>query len=120
MPPKPLLLLSRTGRANRLRRVATAALAAHGLIGARLRTLSIQDNVLFHEGDAAVIDFDDCGLGPWAYDFAAALAYLRLRPDWGLLRDGFFRGYASVRPAPVRHVEQLDGLILGRLTGVAL
>lgn len=61
-----------------------------------------QHNVLFHEGEIRLIDFDDTGYGFWSMDIAAAMAPT-LDPTQG--RDGIMevlRAYESVAPLPPR------------------
>ncbi len=41
-------------------------------------------NVLFADGEARAIDFDDCGFGYWIYDIATALENWRTTPEWPL------------------------------------
>jgi Ser/Thr protein kinase RdoA (MazF antagonist) len=55
-------------------------------------------NVLFHQGRARPIDFDDCGFAPLRYDVGVALWELRHRPDYDAYRAAFLAGYRSVRP----------------------
>ena len=110
------------GRAERLRPHAAWArgvldgLDARGLIHADLHF----HNVVFAKGEARPIDFDDCGTGPWAYDFAASLERLRFRADWPAPLTPFLRGYERERPAPRAHLDALDPAIAGRIVGLCL
>ncbi len=63
-----------------------------GLIHGDLR----QANLLVHEGRTAVIDFDDCGYGWFAYDLAAALSFIEHEPRVPELIDSWLRGYRRV------------------------
>ena len=68
-------------------------------------------NILWNEGTAAVIDFDDMGLGLIAQDIAIAIYYLRGEGD----REArFLTGYKSIAPLP--HIEsiELEALIASR------
>ena len=68
-------------------------------------------NVLWHEGTAAVIDFDDMGLGLVAQDIAIAIYYLRGEGD----REAkFLAGYESVAPLPHIENHELEALIASR------
>jgi Ser/Thr protein kinase RdoA (MazF antagonist) len=77
---------------------------AFGLIHADLHL----GNVLFHGGEARVIDFDDCGRGHWIYDPAVLLSDYRRRSNWEDMRDALVRGYERACPFPedqLRHLE---------------
>ncbi len=67
------------------------------------------DNVLFHRGEARLIDFDDCGFGYPIYDMAVALWELRWRDDWPAWRDAFAAGYGTLPDA-----DRLDTFIAAR------
>jgi Ser/Thr protein kinase RdoA (MazF antagonist) len=101
----------RTRRA--MQRMGTAS-DAWGLIHADLHLR----NVLFAGDEARAIDFDDCGPGPWTYDFAATLAGSWDRSDWPELRRALLEGYASVRPLP--DLTYLDLMMTARLVSAAL
>lgn len=79
-----------------------------GLIHGDLR----QANLLDDAGDLAVIDFDDCGLGWFTYDLAAALSFVEHSPDVPELIDSWLRGYRTVAE-PV-DVEMIPTFILYR------
>jgi len=64
-----------------------------GLIHADLH----QNNYLFQNGRAGVIDFDDCGYGHWLYDLAVTLYCLRNHPDFVALREALLTGYRRSR-----------------------
>jgi Ser/Thr protein kinase RdoA (MazF antagonist) len=67
-----------------------------GLIHADLRLAN-----LMADGDRlTAIDFDDCGLGWWAYDLAAALSFIETDPRLPDLIARWCDGYA--RAAPLR------------------
>ncbi len=69
---------------------------AFGLVHADLH----QENFLFRRGAVAAIDFDDCGWGHYASDFAVTLSELGGREDFAALRDALFSGYADVTDLP--------------------
>ncbi|TYO91234.1 phosphotransferase enzyme family protein [Oceanicella actignis] len=80
-----------------------AALAAYGdgadrfgLIHADLRLA----NLLVCDDAIAVIDFDDCGFGWFAYDFAAAISFIEREPWIPALQEAWLEGYARVAPLP--------------------
>jgi Ser/Thr protein kinase RdoA (MazF antagonist) len=61
-------------------------------------------NVLFERERVALIDFDDCGSGPYGYDLAAPLISLAYRAkrktirSFDACRDALLAGYASGAP----------------------
>ena len=77
---------------------------AYGLIHADL----YPENVLFKDGKAFPIDFEDCGFGFWMWDIAVALCEWAWGKDWEMMRDAFRQGYSRVRMLPERQWAQLD------------
>jgi Ser/Thr protein kinase RdoA (MazF antagonist) len=80
---------------------------AYGLIHADL-SLGEEGNVLFHQGQARPIDFDDCGFGYWVYDLAVPLAHWQTAAQWAVYRQALLDGYVRVRPlsqAQLTHLE---------------
>lgn len=67
-----------------------------GLVHADLRLA----NLLEKDGRLGVIDFDDCGFGWFAYDFAAAVSFLEHEPWIPDLAAAWLEGYAAVAPPP--------------------
>jgi Ser/Thr protein kinase RdoA (MazF antagonist) len=65
-----------------------------GLIHADLRLA----NLLVHGDRLAVIDFDDCGLSWFAYDFAAAVSFFEHDPIVPTLAEAWARGYRASVP----------------------
>jgi Ser/Thr protein kinase RdoA (MazF antagonist) len=81
---------------SRAEREVTQRLAAYGtgpgrfgLIHADLRLA----NLLASDGRTAVIDFDDCGLGWYLYDLAAAVSFFEDDPAVPGLIDAWLAGY---------------------------
>jgi Ser/Thr protein kinase RdoA (MazF antagonist) len=65
-----------------------------GLVHADLRLAN-----LIIDGDRlSVIDFDDCGISWYLYDFAAAISFLEHEPYIPELRDAWIAGYRTVAP----------------------
>lgn len=54
-------------------------------------------NLLVHEDQLCVIDFDDAAWGYEPYDIAAALVHQQTRPDFLALRTALIEGYRTVR-----------------------
>lgn len=79
-----------------------------GLIHGDLR----QANLLDDDGALAVIDFDDCGFGWFAYDLAAALSFIEHRPEVPELVDSWLRGYRTV--AEPGDVEMIPTFVMYR------
>ena len=67
-------------------------------------------NMMWHQGELAVFDFDDSGLGLPIQDLATSLYYL----DTEEQDQAFLTGYASVRPLPEYSNEFLQLLFLQR------
>lgn len=54
---------------------------------------------LIAQGDRIwVIDFDDCGLSWFGYDFAASVSFIEHDPALSALRDAWIAGYDSITP----------------------
>lgn len=90
--------------------------ATFGLIHADLHL----GNVIFADGEARAIDFDDCGFGYWAHDLAVLLGYWRLDPDWQAMRDGLLGGYAAIEPFPADQLDYLDLFMTARRVSLLL
>jgi Ser/Thr protein kinase RdoA (MazF antagonist) len=90
-----LALLERTADFLRARLARLGAGADRfGLIHADLRLAN-----LLAVGDALhVIDFDDCGFGWFAYDFAASVSFFEEDPAIPALFDAWLDGYRTVAP----------------------
>ncbi len=89
---------------------------ARGLIHADLD----MSNVLFYNGAARAIDFDDCGFGYWVYDLAAVLHEYLGYENWLAFRDALLCGYARLRPLPDKQLEHLDALVAARIVSLTL
>lgn len=64
-------------------------------------------NLMWHEGNLAVFDFDDCAIGLPAQDVAVTVYYL----DEQEIIDAFLEGYETVQPLP--KVSQEQSKVLG-------
>ena len=81
-----------------------------GLIHADLRLA----NLLVHEGQTSVIDFDDCGWSWLLYDLGAALSFIEDDPRVPALIDAWVRGYRRVRPLPVADEAEIPTFVMMR------
>lgn len=102
---------------GRAQRAALDALAdvprtpAHrGLIHADLRP----SNIMIDGDVLTVIDFDDCGYGWFAYDFASALTFMEHVPYADAMAKEWLAGYAEVRPLDVLDVRRACALSMVR------
>ena len=64
-----------------------------GLVHGDLRTA----NLLLHQGQLKVIDFDDCGFSWFMYDLAAVVSFYEHRPELPALLQRLLDGYRTVR-----------------------
>lgn len=71
----------------------------YGLIHADLRLT----NLLLHEGETRVIDFDDCGMGWYMHDLAAAISFNEHLPNASNWVEHWLKGYERIG-----HVDQTD------------
>ncbi len=81
-----------------------------GLIHADMRLA----NVLIHEREARLIDFDDCGFGWFLYDFAAAISFIEDHPQIPALRAAWVKGYRAHRPLSDAEEAEIDSFIMLR------
>jgi len=80
-------------------------LDVYGLIHADLGTKA---NVLFYNGEARAIDFDDGGFGYWTYDLAVPLCDWEGEDVWSAYKDALLEGYMDIRSLPDEQLEQLE------------
>jgi Ser/Thr protein kinase RdoA (MazF antagonist) len=67
-------------------------------------------NLMWHEDQLSIFDFDDCGYGVEAQDIAVALYYLDTPVQDAALLDG----YKSIRPLPGYSEKAMKALLLQR------
>ena len=75
----------------------------YGLIHADFRLA----NLLIHNGDTRVIDFDDSGIGWFLYDAATAVSFFEDRADVPDLMEAWLEGYRRVRQLSAADVAEL-------------
>lgn len=71
-------------------------------------------NLLVDGDRLGVIDFDDCGMSWFAYDFAAAVSFIEHEPYLPDLMAAWLDGYAKVSPLPPEQVAALPMLVMLR------
>jgi Ser/Thr protein kinase RdoA (MazF antagonist) len=84
--------------------------ARYGLIHADLRLT----NLLLHKGETRVIDFDDCGMGWYLHDLAAAISFVEHHPRAAEWIDHWIRGYEQVAHISDREMERVPTLLIQR------
>ncbi len=82
----------------------------YGLIHADMRLA----NILVHNGETRLIDFDDCGFGWFLYDFAAAISFIENDPQIPALRKAWVKGYRAFRPLSDAEVFEIGSFIMLR------
>jgi Ser/Thr protein kinase RdoA (MazF antagonist) len=111
--------LTRAERA-RLRRAREAIRPILGDYGERADRFSLihadlhPDNIIYDDGNMALIDFDDSAYGWHLYDLASALVEDRLARDYEVLRTALLRGYCEHRRLEARDIELLPVFMLVR------
>ena len=81
-----------------------------GLIHADMRLA----NLLCDGTDTRVIDFDDCGLGWFLYDFAAAISFIENDPQVATMKSAWVRGYRKIRTLSTADVQEIDTFVMLR------
>lgn len=84
--------------------------ARYGLIHGDMRLA----NLLIDGPRTVLIDFDDCGLGWYLYDFAAAVSFMEDHPQVPALRAAWVAGYRSVAPLAEEDEREIDTLVMLR------
>jgi Ser/Thr protein kinase RdoA (MazF antagonist) len=70
--------------------------------------LGVDSNVLFWQGEARAIDFDESGFGYWVYDLAISLEHCREDAEYPQFREALLDGYVEIRSLPENHLNHLD------------
>ncbi len=81
-----------------------------GLIHADMRLA----NLLISDGATRLIDFDDCGLGWFMYDFAAGISFMEDHPQVPALKQAWVKGYRKVRELSAEDEAEIDTFIMLR------
>lgn len=82
----------------------------YGLIHADMRLA----NLLIHHGSTRLIDFDDCGLGWFLYDFAAGISFMEDHPQVPALKRAWVAGYRKIRPLSAEDEQEMDTFVMLR------
>ncbi len=82
----------------------------YGLIHADMRLA----NILVHNGETRLIDFDDCGFGWFLYDFAAAISFIEDDPQIPALRKAWVKGYREFRHLSDAEIFEIDTFVMLR------
>lgn len=82
----------------------------YGLIHADMRLT----NLLADTNGTRLIDFDDCGMGWFMYDFAAAISFMEDDPRVPELKRAWLRGYRKVRPLSALDEAEIDTFVMLR------
>ncbi|SEK03531.1 Ser/Thr protein kinase RdoA involved in Cpx stress response, MazF antagonist [Cribrihabitans marinus] len=71
-------------------------------------------NLLVGPAGTRVIDFDDCGMGWFLYDFAAAISFIEDDPRIPALKSAWLRGYRTVRALSPEEEAEIDTFVMLR------
>jgi len=82
----------------------------YGLIHADLRLT----NLLLHKGETRVIDFDDCGMGWYLHDLAAAISFVEHHPRAAQWVDNWIQGYERVAHISDTDMAKVPTLLMQR------
>jgi Ser/Thr protein kinase RdoA (MazF antagonist) len=71
-------------------------------------------NLLVHETQVKVIDFDDCGFSWYMYDAATLLSFYEHLPGAAGLIDSWLEGYRTVRTVAQAEEEEIPTFVMLR------
>jgi acetylornithine/succinyldiaminopimelate/putrescine aminotransferase/Ser/Thr protein kinase RdoA (MazF antagonist) len=74
----------------------------------------LPDNILVHDGQLCLIDFDDCGYGWHMFEMATSLFPRITEPYFDSLVDAYVAGYRTQRTFTQEHLEIFPAFILLR------
>ena len=81
-----------------------------GLIHADMRLA----NLIISNGSPRLIDFDDCGLGWFMYDFAAGISFMEDHPQGPALKEAWVVGYRKMRALSAADESEIDTFVMLR------
>lgn len=82
----------------------------YGLIHADMRLA----NLLVDETGTRLIDFDDCGMGWFLYDFATGISFIEDNPLVPAMKASWVKGYRRVRDLGAADVAEIDTFMMLR------
>lgn len=82
----------------------------YGLVHADMRLA----NLLIDGEVTTLIDFDDCGMGWFLYDFATGVSFMEDHPQVPALREAWVKGYRTVRPLSDEEEAEIDTFVMLR------
>jgi len=82
----------------------------YGLIHADMRLA----NLLVGDAGTRLIDFDDCGLGWFLYDFAAGISFIEDHPQVPALKSAWVKGYRKARALSEDEFDEIDTFVMLR------
>lgn len=86
----------------------------YGLIHSDLRPANLLDD----DGDLAVLDFDDCGMGWYMTDIAGIVGFMEHRPDLPSVLSAIVNGYRSIYPLEEKEEREIPTFIMIRRIGL--
>lgn len=81
-----------------------------GLIHADMRLA----NLLADGRVTRLIDFDDCGMGWFLYDFATGISFIEDNPAVPAMKEAWVRGYRKIRPLSPEEEHEIDTFVMLR------
>lgn len=82
----------------------------YGLIHADMRLA----NLLIDGNGTRLIDFDDCGMGWFLYDFATGISFMEDDPRVPDLKAAWVKGYRKCRPLSAEEETEIDTFVMLR------
>ncbi|MDH3279681.1 MAG: phosphotransferase [Gammaproteobacteria bacterium] len=82
----------------------------YGLIHADMRLA----NLLIDGSGTRLIDFDDCGMGWYLYDFAASISFMEDHPQVPALKVSWVKGYRKIHHLADEDAAELDTFVMLR------
>lgn len=84
--------------------------ARFGLIHADMRLA----NLLVDAGGTRLIDFDDCGMGWYLYDFATAISFMEDNPQVPAMKGAWVKGYRNARDLSTEDEREINTFVMLR------
>jgi len=111
LQPQDRLIVEQTlSRVSRILDHYGKSTQRYGLIHADLRLT----NLLLHKGETRVIDFDDCGMGWYMHDAAAAISFVEHHPRAQEWVEHWLAGYQRICPLSEEDLAVIPTMIIQR------